>query len=318
MFGNSARLLVCVGAMAGAALPAMAAQLNNDARAAVPRDVQQLVVIDYRAMQDSDAAMKLRDRVMPPELKQFDDALRKSGLNENHDVDSLAFALYRVAGTTDQLETVGIAQGQFPVDDILSAFRKRRVKPLVVRTNRIYPMGKTGMVLSFVDASTMVFGSTAAVKQALNARDGQTQSLLNNSTMMDEMRSVDSEPLWSILDQKGTQTMMHGILGEAGSVADYESVRKRLLGSWYAMNFSHGVRFDLTLSTGDTLAGVTISSMLNVALMYRKATGSDAEKAALSATEITSNSGQLTVHFSASNAQFSGLLQSPLFQNIVR
>jgi hypothetical protein len=304
--------------MAGAALPAMAAQLNNDARAAVPHDVQQLVVIDYRAMQDSDAAMKLRDRVMPPELKQFDDALRKSGLNENHDVDSLAFALYRVAGTTDQLETVGIAQGQFPVDDILSAFRKRRVKPLVVRTNRIYPMGKTGMVLSFVDASTMVFGSTAAVKQALNARDGQTQSLLNNSTMMDEMRSVDSEPLWSILDQKGTQTMMHGILGEAGSVADYESVRKRLLGSWYAMNFSHGVRFDLTLSTGDTLAGVTISSMLNVALMYRKATGSDAEKAALSATEITSNSGQLTVHFSASNAQFSGLLQSPLFQNIVR
>ncbi len=48
--------------------------------------------------------------------------------------------------------------------------------------------------------------------------------------MMDSMRSVDSEPLWSILDQKGTQTMMQQMLGEAGSVADFDSVRKRLVG----------------------------------------------------------------------------------------
>ena len=41
---------------------------SNDT--AVPHDVQQLVVIDYRAMQNSTAAMDLRDRVMPPELKQ--------------------------------------------------------------------------------------------------------------------------------------------------------------------------------------------------------------------------------------------------------
>ncbi|MDR3736950.1 MAG: hypothetical protein P4L10_15620 [Acidobacteriaceae bacterium] len=318
MFGNSVRYLFCAGALAGASLPALAAQLNNDARAAIPREVQQLVVIDYRAMQDSDTAMRLRDKLMPPDLKQFDDALRKSGLNENHDVDSLAFALYRVAGATDQLETVGVAQGQFPVEDIVANFRKQKVKAAVLRTNRIYPMGKTGMVLCFVDPSTMVFGSTTAVKQALNARDGLTQSLLNNSSMMDEMRSVDTEPLWSILDSKGTQTMMRGLLGEAGSVADYESVQKRLQGSWYAMSFQHGVKFDLTISTGDTLAAVTISTMLNVAVMYRKTTGSDSEKAALADTDVSSSAGKLTVHFAASNAQFNSLLQSELFRSIVR
>ena len=72
-----------------------AAQLTGDARAAIPHDVQQLVVIDYRAMQNSSTAMELRDRVMPPDLKQFDEAIRKSGLNDNHDVDQLAFALFR-------------------------------------------------------------------------------------------------------------------------------------------------------------------------------------------------------------------------------
>ncbi len=60
-----------------AVVPVHAAQLATDARGAIPHDVQQLVVIDYRAMQNSTAAMNLRNRVEPPELKQFDEALSK-------------------------------------------------------------------------------------------------------------------------------------------------------------------------------------------------------------------------------------------------
>lgn len=306
------------GAFAGATLPAMAAQLNGDARAVIPHEIQQLVAVDYRAMQESETAMQLRDRVMPPDLKQFDEALRKSGLNDNHDVDSLAFALYRLPNSVDQLETIGIAQGQFPVDDLMANFRKQRVRATLVRTNRVYPMGRTGMVLCFIDASTMVFGSSTAVKQALDVRDGMSPSMLTNGSMMDEMRSVDSEPLWSILDQKGTQTMMRGVLGEAGSVADYESVRKRLLGSWYAMSFQHGVRFDMTISTGDTFAAATISSLLNAAVLYRKVSGSETEKSALADTDVSSSSGKLTVHFAASDSEFNSLLKSSLFQSMVR
>ena len=78
-----------------AAASAPAAQLSTDARTAIPHDVQQLVAIDYHAMENSTSAMDLRDRVMPPELKRFEEALHKSGLNENHDVEQLAFALFR-------------------------------------------------------------------------------------------------------------------------------------------------------------------------------------------------------------------------------
>ena len=39
---------------------AQAAQLSTEARTAIPHEVQQLVVIDYRAMQNSAAAMDLR------------------------------------------------------------------------------------------------------------------------------------------------------------------------------------------------------------------------------------------------------------------
>jgi hypothetical protein len=262
--------------------------------------------------------MDLRERVMPPELKRFEDALHKSGLNENHDVEQLAFALFRPKSEGEQLETVGVAQGQFSVQEIVANFRRQKLRATLVRANRVYPLAKTGMVVCFVDPSTMVFGDTDAVSKALDARDGLARNLLANGPMMDAMKAVDSEPLWSILDQKGTQTMMKQVLGEAGSLTDFDSVRKRLEASWYSMNFQHGVKFDLTISTGDTFAAATISSLMSAALTLRKMSGSEAEKQALSATSITSDSGRLSIHFATSDSQFSSLLQSPLFRGMVR
>lgn len=302
-----------------AATQASAAQLSTDARGAIPRDVQQLVVIDYRAMQNSSAAMALRDRVMPPELRQFDEALRRSGLNDNHDVDQLAFALFRPSNSSsDILDTVGIAQGQFSIGDIYANFHKQKLKATLVRSNKIYPMTKSGMFLCFVDPSTMVFGQKEAVIKAIDARDGQTPSLLSNNIMMDAMRSVDTEPLWSILDSKGTQTMMKQLLGEAGQITDYNSIRKRLESSWYSMNFRHGVKFDLTIQTGDTFAAATVSSLMNAAVLVRKMSGSDAEKAALSNTTVSSSAGKLMVRFAASDSEFNNLLHSSLFRSVVR
>jgi len=309
---SMASMLVAIGSLA------FAAQLTTDARGAIPHDIQQLVVIDYHAMQNSPAAMDLRNRVMPPELKQFDDALSHSGLNENHDVDELAFALFRPSPGSDALQTVGIAQGQFDTQTILANFRRQKVRVTMVRTNSVYPMARTGMVLCFVDPSTMIFGDRDAVTKALDARDGMAASLLTNSSMMNAMQSVDTYPLWSILDDKGTQTMMKQLMGDAaGSVTDFDSVRKRLEASWYSMEFQHGVRFDLTIETGDTFTAATISSLLSAAVMVRKMSASDAEKQALNDTDIGSSSGNLTVHFATSNTEFDSLLQSPLFKSMV-
>jgi hypothetical protein len=311
--------------MLAAVVPAPAAQLSTDARGAIPHDVQQLVVIDYKAMQNSTAAVNLRNRVEPPELKQFDEALSKFTLKPvpasakqsaspgepiDQYVDELAFALFRPTPSSDALQSVGIAQGQFPTEDILASFKAQKIKPTMVRT-------KTGMVLCFVDPSTMVFGSKESVTKALDARDGMTQSMLTNGSMMEAMQSVDSSSLWSILDNKGTQTMMKQLLGEAGSVTDFDSVKQRLEASWYSMDFTHGVRFQLTIATGDSFAAATISSLMSAAVMLRKMTGSDTEKQALSETSIDSNSGKLEVHFAASDTEFSALLQSPLFQTMV-
>jgi len=301
---------------AGASLHA--AQLSADASNAIPHSVQQLVAIDYHAMENSTSAMDLRARVMPPELKRFEDALKNSGLNENHDVEQLAFALFRSKDGDDKLDTVGIAQGQFPLQDILASFRKQKLKATLLRANKVYPLAKTGMVVCFVNPSTMVFGDSDAVNKALDARDSISPSILTNTSMMDAMRSVDSASLWSILDKKGTEVMMKQILGEAGSAGDFDGVKKHLEASWYGMDFQHGVKFDLTIATGDSFASATLQSLLSAGLTLRKTSGSDTEKQALSATTISSEAGKLTIHFATGDAQFTSLLESPLFRGVVR
>ena len=300
------------------ALPARAAQLDTDARSAIPRDVQQLIVVDYRVMQNSPAAMNLKARVLPPELKQLETALRRSGLDENQDIEELAFAAYRAGGSGDAVKIVGVAQGQFQVSDVMASFKKNKIKPVMIRNNRLYPMGASGMLVTFLNPTTMLFGSNDAIKPALDARDGIAPSFLTNSDMVAAMQQVDGEPIWSILDQKGTQYMMHSLLGQASQLADYEQVRKRLLNSSYTMNFNNGVKFNLYVLTSDTFTAATMSSLLNAAAMYEKVSGSPIEQQAIDSTTIDSSAGTLQVKFSASDSQFSSLLESPLFQNVVR
>lgn len=301
-------------AFAGAA---HAAQLDTDARTAIPSNVQQIIVVDYRAMQDSPAAMNLKARILPPELKQLEDALKLSGFDENHDIDSLAFAAFRVNGQGG-VRTVGIAQGQFSVQNILANFKKKKISPKMIRANALYPMGRSGMTVVFLNPTTMVFGSNDALKAALDARDGLAPNFLTNQAMLSEMSQVDSQPLWSILDQEGTQFMMRGLLGQASQLADYDQLKKRLLGSYYSMNFQNGVKFSLQVQTPDTFTAASLSSLLNAAAMYEKMSGTAIEKQAIDATTIDSSAGDLEVSYSSSDSQFSALLQSPLFKNVVK
>ncbi len=182
----------------------------------------------------------------------------------------------------------------------------------------IYPLGAAGMSVCFLNQTTMVFGDKDAVKTALDARDGVVPNLLQNSDMSNEMNAVDSKAVWSLLDQKGTQTMMKSVLGEASQLADYDTVKNRMKSARYTMDFSNGVKFDMAVVMSDTITAATCATLMKGVAIMKKTGGSPLEKTALDATVIDSNSGTLTVDYSSSDSQFASLLSSPLFQSVVR
>ena len=289
---------------------AYAMPLNSSARSCVPADVLQLISVDYRALKDSPTAMALKNQLMPDNIKQFEHALKSIGLDPEKDVDTLTFASFRSG--KQGVKTVGVAAGPFDMKTILKKMKLQKYVPKKYGNSDIYPM-EGGFVMSFLDDSTLLFGDGTAIRAALDTRDGQAMGLDTNGNMADMMTDVDSAPVWSILDQQGTQNMMRSAMGDASKIADYDSVKKRLLGSRYAMSFNSGVNFDLTVLTSDSVTAGTVSSLVKAGILYKKMSATPAEKVAVENTTVDADGSNLQVHFKANDQQFQSLMHSDLF-----
>jgi hypothetical protein len=243
-------------------------------------------------------------------LKQFEAALKGIGIDPDKDVDTLTFASFRT--TKQGIKGVGVAAGPFAMKAVLKKMTVQKIKPTKYHTASIYPMDG-GMVMCFLDDSTLLFGDSVAVRIALDVRDGQVLSVDTNPTMADMMSSVDSAPVWSILDQLGTQNVMRSALGDAAKVADYDTIKKRLLGSRYTMSFSGGVNFDLTVVSSDSMSAATLSSLVKAGLLYKKMSASAPEKLAMDNTSVDSDGSNVNFHFKSTDQQFQSIMHSDLF-----
>ncbi|HEV3315460.1 MAG TPA: hypothetical protein VG488_00775 [Candidatus Angelobacter sp.] len=296
-------------------LPGFAASLGTSARSVIPSEVQQIINVDYRRMRNSDTAMAMKAKLLPPNMKQFEDALKSIGVVPDRDLDQITLASFR---TKDHgLEIVGIAQGQFPRKKLTLRLAKQKIKGDKANGVLLYPMAG-GMTMTFLDDYTMLFGDKPAVEASLNARDNSSESLNANSQIADMIPSVEAGTVWSVLDAAGTQTMMKTALGTASELGEYETVKKRLTGSRYTMDFDRGVDFNLNVVTSDNVTAATLSSLLKAGLMFKKMNASPTEKLAMENTTVDSDSSKLVVHFKADDKSFQQLLDSPMFVSVTR
>src|ERR1700758_4565854 len=289
---------------------AYAMPLNSSARACVPGDLLQLISVDYRALKDSPTAMALKQQLMPDNIKQFEGALKNIGIDPDKDVDTLTFASFHAG--KQGVKNVGVASGPFNMKAVLKKMKLQKFTPKKYGTSDVYPMDG-GFIMTFLDDSTLLFGDATALHAALDTRDGKTLSLDTNGDMADMMTNVDAAPVWSILDQQGTQNMMRSALGDASKIADYETLKKRLLGSRYTMNFTNGVNFDLTVLTSDSMTAATLSSLVKAGMMYKKMSATPTEKIAIDSVTVDSDSSNLQLHFKTDDQRFQSLLHSDLF-----
>jgi hypothetical protein len=296
-------LLLC--AAAGYAIP-----IASSARAMVPSEIQQLIGVDYRALKDSPTAMALKQQVLPDNLKELETALKGIGIDAERDLDQLNFASFRTE--KKGIQTIGVAQGSFSAKAVLKKMKLKKIAATKYGTANIFPMDN-GLVMTFLDDNALAFGTPASLHSALDTRDGKRPSLDSNSVMTDQMSAVDGAPVWSVLDQKGTQAMMYSAMGDASKVGDYDSIKKRILASRYTMNFQNGVNFDLSVLTSDSMTAASLSTLFKGVMLYKKLNASPAEKTALDATTVDSDSSNLQLHFKSDDQKFQSLMHSPLF-----
>jgi hypothetical protein len=290
------------------------AALGTSTRTVIPSDIQQIISVDYRALRNSSTALALKNQLLPQNLKDFESALRGVGINPDRDVEQLTFASFR---TKAGLKIVGIASGDFPSKQLLPKMKLKKISGTKYRRAVIYPMNG-GVQMSFIDDYTMLFGDSSAIHAALDARDGEAESVNTNGQITDLIQSVDSGAVWSVLDNVGTQNLLRSTLGDASKLADYESIKKRLTGSRYTMDFNQGVNFNLDVVTTDTMTAATLSSILRAGILFRKQSAEPTEKMALESTTVDSDSGVLRLRFKTDDSRFQALMKSDLFQAVSR
>jgi hypothetical protein len=290
------------------------ASLGTNTRTVIPADIQQIISVDYRALRNSPTALALKNKVLPDNLKEFETALKNIGINPDSDVEQLTFASFR---NKKNLKIVGVATGQFPMKKLLTGLKTKKITGTKYRTYMVYPMNG-GVLVSFIDPYTMLFGDQAAVHLGLDARDGEIESLNSNGSINDLIPAVSDGAVWSVLDPVGTQNLMKSTLGDASSLTDYDTVKKRLTGSRYTMDFNQGVNFDLDVITSDSMTAATLSSLVKAGMLFRKMNAQGNEKAALESTTVDSDSGILKVRFKTDDRKFQALMQSDLFAAVSR
>jgi hypothetical protein len=287
--------------------------IASSARSMVPSEIQQLIGVDYRAIKDSPTAQALKQQVLPDNIKESEAALKSIGIDTEHDLDQLNVAAFR----TDKkgIQTIYVAQGSFSAKAVLKRMKVKKITATKYGTTDVYPMD-SGLVMTFADDNTLAFGTPDSLHSALNTRDGKRPSLDSNPQMADQMAAVDGAPVWSVLDQQGTQAMMFSAMGDGAKIGDYDSLKKRILTSRYTMNFQSGVNFDLSVQTSDSMTAATLSSLLKGVILYKKLNATPSEKIALDAATVDSDSSNLQVHFKTDDQKFQSLMRSPLFAAI--
>ena len=293
--------------------PAFAAPLSSNARTVIPSAIQQIISVDYRALRGSQTALALKNRVLPANLKQFETALRGMGIDPDKDVEQITFVTYRTP--QNGINAIGIAQGPFKQKEFLQKAKLKGIKPEKYLLSYLYPMS-SGMQVVFLDPATIVFGESGSLKGAIDVRDKNAESLASNNAINDLITDSDSAPIWSVLDQQGTQNMMRSALGQASSLADYDVVKKRLLASDYVMSFENGVTFDLNVKTSDNMTAASIASLLKAGVLYRKMNATPTEKVALDSMTVDNEHDLLKMNFKTDDQRFQALLKSDLFASV--
>jgi len=298
-----------------AATVCFASPLTSNGRAVIPASAQQIICVDYRAMHNSPTAMELKARVLPEALKEVEGSLREMGINPDKDLDELTFVSFRTQ--RNGLRSIGIAQGQLNMKQVLAGYKKRKVTGTKYLQSVLYPVS-TGIQMTFLDANTILFGEPTSVKDGLGAQNGDTPNIGTNSEMSSEIASAENDPVWSVLDSIGTQTMLRSALGDASKLADYETVRKRVGVSRYGLDFSRGVNFNLNVATSDRMTAGVLSTLVKAGMMYRRMSARPIEKNAINNMTVDSDSNSLRIRYESNDSQFQALLHSDLFAAVSR
>jgi hypothetical protein len=296
---HAARKIPALALAAGFVLAAIAPRaragsLSTSILGLLPKDVGEVAYADMKTARQNAWFAQFEGQVLPSRFRQFEEFVSAAGIDPEKQVDEIVWAASMgssraadgqsttgAAPGDDQTprpageQLVGIALGNFSPDVTEQYFAKQKLPTRKVSGYSLYAFGSgvgpSDIFFFFIDSNTAAFGNRALLERLIAVRFGEEQSLLANETLFPLVDSVNGQgTIWAAMDQGYTRIGMTQLLPEAAQFPGATPLLSRIKAMTVTVQTDHGADTRITPVCGSSDDAVTLASLLQAGLLYKR------------------------------------------------
>jgi hypothetical protein len=273
-------LIAMAWAWPGASL---AGSLGSDIIGMFPKETGEFAYADLKQARQFPWFPQLKEQMLPPKFREFEQFLSSAGVDPNTQVTELAWALVPDSASADQTagsvpsseQIVGIALGQFQPSSAEAYFTSKKLPIVKIRTFSLFAFGggsgPNDLFFFFIDSNTAAFGQRQQLEKMIGVRFGETQGLYANSDMASLVDGANgSGTVWAVLNPGYTRLAMQQLVPETSQFPAAAQLAAKLKAMTISIKGGSGVDAKFEAVCGSPDDANTFAALLQAGMMYRK------------------------------------------------
>jgi hypothetical protein len=313
-------VLILVTGLAVVPARSSAGSLSTGVIGMFPRQVGQFAYADLKSARMYSWFPQLREQLLPPRLRQFEQFLSSAGVDPNTHVEELAWGELPLSRSVGE-DAVGVALGSFDPSSIEDRFKQQKLPSVEYRGYHLYANGignaSSDILFTFLDSSTAAFGPRPTLEKLVDVRMGASESLLTNDTLFPLISEANgSGVFWAVLDKSYTHLAIQQLIPQAGQIRQAAAIINRMHAMMIILDVGSGMdaRFQAVCDSVDdaNLLGVA----LQAGVMYRRYQDAQTPPAlaqVLGNIRVTPSGDRLNVEAPVSEEQLGALIKTKSF-----
>jgi hypothetical protein len=285
-----------------------------------PRQVGKFAYADLKSARQYSWFPQLREQLLPPRLRQFEQFLSSAGVDPNTHVEELAWGELPLSRSIGE-DAVGVALGSFDPSSIEGRFKQQKLPVVDYRGYHLYAngsgSGSSDILFVFLDSNTAAFGPRPTLEKLVDIRMGTGESLLTNDTLFPLISEANgSGVFWAVLDKSYTHLAMQQLIPQASQFRQAAAIINRMHAMMIIVETGRGMdaRFQAVCDSVDdaNLLGVA----LQAGVMYRRYQDAQTHPdlaQVLDNVRVTPSGDRLNVEAPVSEDQLGALVKTKQF-----
>jgi len=307
-----------------------AGSLGSDILSMFPKDSGELAYADLKEARAFSWFTQLKEQMLPPKFREFEQFLSSAGVDPNTQVTELAWALVPGKTTADKNgsgsvpstdQIVGIALGQFQPTSAEAFFTAKKLPIVKIRTFSLFAFGggsgPNDLFFFFIDSNTAAFGQRQLLEKLIAVRYGEEQGLYSNTDFSQLVNQANGNgTVWAVLNPAYTRLAMQQLVPETSQFPAAAQLTSKLKAMTISIKGGSGVDAKFEAVCGSTEDANTFAALLQAGLMYKKyqvgSTNPDLGQL-LDSAQITPAGDRLDLKLSLTDDQMLSLIRRNTF-----